>query len=38
MGNEKSNPILRLGDHIKDMFKNPDRGKKVKDRKQWILV
>ena len=33
MGNEKRNPILKLGDHIKDMFKNPDRGKKVKDRK-----
>lgn len=29
--NEKRNPILKLGDHIKGLFKNPDR-RKVKDR------
>lgn len=31
MKNEKRNPILKLGDHIKGLFKNPDR-RKVKDR------
>lgn len=31
MGNEKRSPILRLGDHIKGLFINPDR-KNVKDR------
>ena len=31
MKNEKRNPILKFGDHIKGLFKNPDR-KKVKDR------
>ena len=31
MGNEKRSPILRLGDHIKGLFINPDR-KNVKER------
>lgn len=31
MKNEKRNPILKFGDHIKGLFKNPDR-RKVKDR------
>lgn len=31
MRDEKRNPILKLGDHIKGLFKNPDR-RKVKDR------
>lgn len=31
MKNEKRNPILKFGDHIKGLLKNPDR-KKVKDR------
>jgi len=33
MGNEKRNPILKLGDYIKGLFKNSDSGKKVNDRK-----
>lgn len=31
MKNEKRNPIFQLGDHIKGLFKNPDR-RKVSDR------
>lgn len=33
MKNEKRNPILRLGDHIKGLFKDTDSGKKVNNRR-----